>query len=613
MAKEKRTKLGVWIILGLLCFSLIGFGSTSLTGRTTNVATVGDKSITVDEYYREVQTTIRLVSQNFGLALNGEQAQALGLPQNILNQLIDSRVLENEATRLGLSAGDALVTERLRIDPSFTGISGGFDRELYRDTVSQMGMSEQDFETLLRDELAAGLLRTAFATGVTEQTAAADTLLLTSAQTRDITWSTLTTAVLTDPLPAATEAELTAFYEANAAAYTLPQSKAISYAALTPAMLQSAIEIDEATLRDLYAQRDADYNRPERRLVERLVFFDAAAADAVLTRITAGEIDFDAAVEDRGLTLNDVDLGDVAQSDLGAAGDGVFAAETGDVVGPLDTNLGPALFRINAILTAESVSFEEAEEELRAELAADRARRMIASSLESLNDLLAGGASVQDLAANSDLELGSLNWTADSIDGMAAYPEVRDAAEAAQVGDYPEIIRLADGGVIALSVDEIIAPQLQPLADVRAQVETDLDASRLQAAVIDYAGALADSMDADTDFAALGLTAVVDQDLRSRTFIDRTPAGFIDEVFASNAGDVFIMPYNNGAILVRVDAINTPDVNSPDLAADRAALVTQMTNSLADDILTIAQRELRRTTDVSTDQAAVNAVLTTLQ
>ena len=77
MAKEKRTKLGVWIILGLLCFSLIGFGSTSLTGRTTNVATVGDKSITIDEYNREVRTTIRMVSQNFGVALNGEQAQAL--------------------------------------------------------------------------------------------------------------------------------------------------------------------------------------------------------------------------------------------------------------------------------------------------------------------------------------------------------------------------------------------------------------------------------------------------------------------------------------------------------------------------------------------------------
>jgi peptidyl-prolyl cis-trans isomerase D len=196
---------------------------------------------------------------------------------------------------------------------------------------------------------------------------------------------------------------------------------------------------------------------------------------------------------------------------------------------------------------------------------------------------------------------------------MAAYPEVREAAATAQIGDYPEVISLADGGVISLSVDEVIAPQLQPLEDVRAQVEADIEASRLQAAVITYADSLAATITADTDFAALGLTAIDDDGLRSRTFIDRTPAGFIEEVFASDEGAVFVMPYNGGAVLVRLDAINTPDVTSPDLEADRAAQITRLTNSVTDDILTIAQRELRRATEVTIDQNAVNAVLTNLQ
>ena len=613
MAKEKRTRLGVWIILGLLCFSLIGFGSTSLTGRTTSVATVGEKEVSIEAYYRELQGTIRAVSQNFGLSLTPEQVQAFGLPQSQLNEMINRRVLENEATRLGLSAGDALVRDRLVLDPSFTGISGEFDREVYRDAVRALGQTEAEYEDGLRDELASTLLRTALATGVSDQTAAADVVLMSAAQTRDITWSTLTADVLTDGLAPATDEELTAFYEANAAAYTLPETKRISYAALTPAMLLDTIEIDEATLQDLYAQRDADYNRPERRLVERLVYIDANDAQAAFDRIASGEIDFDALVEERGLTLDDVDLGDVAETDLGAAGAGVFAAATGDVVGPLDSNLGPALFRINAILAAENITFEQARDELRRELAADRARRQIASSFETLNDLLAGGATVQDLASQTDLELGSFDWTADSIDGMAAYPEVREAAAAAQIGDYPEVISLADGGVISLSVDEVIAPQLQPLEDVRAQVEADIEASRLQTAVITYADSLAATITADTDFAALGLTAIEDDGLRSRTFIDRTPAGFIEEVFASDEGAVFVMPYNGGAVLVRLDAINTPDVSSPDLEADRAAQITRLTNSVTDDILTIAQRELRRATEVTIDQNAVNAVLTNLQ
>ncbi|MEY2960509.1 MAG: hypothetical protein RLZ60_339, partial [Pseudomonadota bacterium] len=54
MAREKKTKLGVWVILGLLFFSLVGFGTTSLSGRTTTLATVGDKEITLNQYALEL-------------------------------------------------------------------------------------------------------------------------------------------------------------------------------------------------------------------------------------------------------------------------------------------------------------------------------------------------------------------------------------------------------------------------------------------------------------------------------------------------------------------------------------------------------------------------------
>ena len=379
-------------------------------------------------------------------------------------------------------------------------------------------------------------------------------------------------------------------------------------------MLQDEIEINEETLRDLYAQRDADYNRPERRLVERLVYFDKKDAETAQARITAGEIDFDALVEERGLNLDDIDLGDVTKADLSpSAGTGVFAAKTGDVVGPFESSLGPALFRINAILAAENIPFETARDELRREFSADRARRVIANDLERLNDLLAGGATVQDLAEQTDLELGKLRWTPDSIDDMAAYPEVREAAGSAQIGDFPEVIRLADGGVISITVKEIIAPELQKLDEIRNQVATDMEGARLQAAVIAHAEMLAETITADTDFAAFGLTAIIDPDLRRRTFIDRTPAGFMEAVFDSEVGQVFAMPYEGGAVLVRLDAINDPDLTSADLAADRNAQINRLTNSLSDDILEIAQRELRRNTEVTIDQSAVNNVLTNLQ
>ncbi len=91
-----------------------------------------------------------------------------------------------------------------------------------------------------------------------------------------------------------------------------------------------------------------------------LVFGSTDEAEAAKTRLSADEITFDALIEERGLSLADVDLGDVSKPELDAAGEAVFSAEVGDVVGPIDTAIGPALFRVNGVLQAQETSYEDA-------------------------------------------------------------------------------------------------------------------------------------------------------------------------------------------------------------------------------------------------------------
>src|SRR5690606_13946061 len=137
-------------------------------------------------------------------------------------------------------------------------------------------------------------------------------------------------------------------------------------------------------------ERAETYQQPERRLVERLVFGSADEAAAAWERLESGEVEFDALVEERGLTLDDIDIGDVTEKQLGPAGPAVFALTEPGLVGPVDTDLGPAILRMNGILAAENVSFEEAREEILHDYAGDQARRMIANMREQVNDVLAG-------------------------------------------------------------------------------------------------------------------------------------------------------------------------------------------------------------------------------
>ncbi len=85
--KNSISKTFVWILMGLLFVGLAGFGATSLTGTIRTVAQVGDESISVDAYVRELQREIRAVEAQTGQALQMSQARELGLEQLALSRL----------------------------------------------------------------------------------------------------------------------------------------------------------------------------------------------------------------------------------------------------------------------------------------------------------------------------------------------------------------------------------------------------------------------------------------------------------------------------------------------------------------------------------------------
>ena len=104
---------------------------------------------------------------------------------------------------------------------------------------------------------------------------------------------------------------------------------------------------------------------------------DADKFDNLAKIALSKQISFEQEANLRGLELTDIDLGEVAQGDLGAAGAAVFALDQPGVVGPFMTDLGPALLSMNAILDPVDIPYEQAVPDLRAEAAADRARRVI--------------------------------------------------------------------------------------------------------------------------------------------------------------------------------------------------------------------------------------------
>ena len=608
MATGKNiSKTFVWVIMGLAMLGLGGFGASNLSGTIRTVGTVGDKHIDVGEYARQLSQEIRAVEAQTGEPLPFSRAREIGLDQAVLGRMISERALDHEAAVLGLSIGDAALRDRIVEIPAFKDISGSFDRESYTFALERSGSSEAEFETRLREETARTLLQGAMVSGVVMPDSYVSTLLDYIGETRDFSWARLTSADLETPLEAATDEQLKDYFSENTETFMLPETKLLTYVQLSPEALIDSIDVVEADLRAEFNARVNQYNAPERRLVERLVYLDEEEANRAAVALEMTGTTFEALVDERGLTLADIDLGDVDRLSLDAAGEAVFNAEAGDVVGPLDTDLGPALFRVNGIIPAQITTFEDAKPDLHEILATDRARRLVSTQAQDFDDLLAGGATLEELADETDMELDTIKWVEGNRNGIAADTAFSDAARAVTNEDFPQIGNLEDGGVFALRLDEVLPVRVPKFVQARDQVAASWENKQVEKRLNEQAAVLVSQIQSGSDFAALGLTVAEETNKARTSFVGGTPPKFIEDVFKMNIGDSSVVDSFGTVLVVRLDAINPAEENE-NADALSAQLQSQIEQSLARDLYNIYSRDAVQRAGQNIDPRSLAAV-----
>ena len=606
--KRRGASVMAWVLMAMIVGSLLGFGVSDFGGGLTSIGRVGDREIEVNDYARALRQEINAFSAQFGQPLTLAQAQALGLDKQVLQKVISGAALDNETARVGISAGDAVVASQLSTMTQFQGTAGKFDREAYRMTLDQNGMTESAFESGLRADMARSLLQGAVVGGFAAPAALTDTLVAYAGEQRGYAMLQLTEADLPTPLAAPTDADLQAYYDANIATFTRLEAKRITYAALLPDVLAKDMPVDAQKLSELYQTRIADFVIPEKRLVERLVYPTDAEAAAAKARLDAGET-FEALVADRKLTLEDIDLGDVAKADLGAAGDAVFALAGPGIVGPFASDLGPALFRMNAVLAAQTTTLEQASATLSAEIQQDSARRAIADKVEAIDDLLAGGATLEDLAKEQGLTLATTDYAegADDNAAIAGYPAFRTAAAKLAIGDFAEAVMLDDGGLVSLRLDDTIPPTPQPFADVKDKVSTAWRADALSSALAAHAITVKAAVEGGAKLGAYGIvdrTPATDR----QGFVEGAPEALMQAVFEMAAGDVRVIEGPNFTAVVQLDSVSPAVSDGADATALRDAINVQATQAIAADAFSLFTSALTAQAGITLDQAAINAV-----
>src|SRR5690349_15692972 len=165
-AASKSWVASVVIGVLVLAFALWGVADIFRGGGDTVVASVGGTDISATDYEQQLRNQIRALSQQTQNEITMEQAKAIGLDRNVLDQTINRTALDVEANRLGLTVSQKTVVAQIQANPNFRGTDGAFDPSLLARALQDNNLSEPGFVALTGKDITREQLLDSVADGV---------------------------------------------------------------------------------------------------------------------------------------------------------------------------------------------------------------------------------------------------------------------------------------------------------------------------------------------------------------------------------------------------------------------------------------------------------------
>ncbi len=624
MLDAMRRQATGWVVKGFLVLLVVSFAIWGIgdifRGRATPdaVARVGGEAVRPEEVVRDTERSFRVLREQLGGQLERSPPVMESLLRQALGQSVARRLVDLHARDLALAVDPATLARMVREDPAFQG-PGGFDRQRFERVIRELGLGEAGYVERLRGDVLRGRLVDAVSGAV----AAPDTLARELARHRAERrrGRALVVPAAAERPPAPEPAELEAWLEANAAAFTVPELRAVELVVLGVEDLLEESAPDEPALRAAYAERRDALTTPEQRTALQLLAPDRATAEEAARLVAEGWslAEVATALEGRGVTV--ATLGPVEPALLPPPLDGVLAGlAPGATSEPVQSPFGWHLLRLEAVTPAVVRPFEEVRAGLALELARQRALDRLPEVSERLDDALAAGEPLARAAA----AVGARHLVLPAVDpsgrdaegrpleGIQLSPEMLQEIATTEAGRTSLVVHGRDDRYFVVRVERLTPARPRRLEEVRAAVEAGWRLDRQRELARTRAAGLATRAAGGADLLDLarenpGLALVELGPLRRRG--DPSPLGpeVVAALFATEPGRTAAepVPTADGAAVVATLEVLPAAAAELDLETVRRELAS----GLGEALLVGYEQALRRRFPVETDGRALARLL----
>src|SRR5882757_8697425 len=474
----------MYIVLGALALIFAAWGAYGIvsfnTGSSSYAAEAGGQKVSIESARNAWINQQTQYQQRLG----GEipPAQKAFLQDRLLEGLIREALLTERSRTLGYRVGEQNVHDAIRNEPAFQ-IEGKYSSEVAKERLAQAGITLAAFETELRGALQRSQLENGIALSDFQTPTEIQRARSLQNEQREVRYALLSPDKYSADIQV-DDATVQAYYKAHQAQYMTPESAHLQYAELRLDQLAAQVTPSDAELQAAYDKNKDRYNEPEKRHGRHILIpigkDDAAArkqAEDVLAQAKAGK-DFAALAKQYSQDPGSADKGgDLGWADrnqfVGPFADALFGMNVGEIRGPVKTQFGYHIIRLDEVQAGKTKPFESVRPELEAELKHNTAADKFGEIQEQVQQRLEqAGGDLGVLAKEFNLASGEVSPFLRGAGGapLGTAQPLQDIV----FGDSPlqpahigGPVMVGEDRLVLVTVTDHKAPQPKPVAEVK--------------------------------------------------------------------------------------------------------------------------------------------------
>ena len=403
------------IFIGLLVLSFAVWGIQDIFGNYGNrvIATIDKIELTVENYIKEYNKQLSLISRSMGRQLSQEEALSIGVDREVLQNLIVEGLLRVETENLRLGVSESYIANKLISDNTFFR-DGKFNKDIYLQRISLAGYNEETFlEELIKTEKKLQLYNI-ISSGIKAPNIMVEAKNSYDNNERIVEYIVLPNKQFDIKYPS--ESELKEYYENFQNNFIENETRDFEILTLNQKSVKELIKVNDKEINDYYKENINDYFSNEKREVYQFLFDNLTEAE--LAYKNSYKKDISNLISELNYETDDIFIGNITKDKIAdpVIANLAFSIEQNSYSQPTKGALGFAIIYINNITKEQTLPIEKVKIDIEEIILTNKSDDKIIELFDKIEDARAAGENLTSIA--SELSLNVNTYSAVNSSGL---------------------------------------------------------------------------------------------------------------------------------------------------------------------------------------------------